>query len=274
MPFPQPNIGPFLTFLEQCDLSRPACSRCRRQGLRCVYLVPQQGQVFINRSVANPFVRAVDIVSNTDRTKPSKNSEVTPSLTRHHESLKYSVPKSPDPESMHRMQLLSKFIEIYHPKVAQGPTRTGQTPASWVHVLPDITLTNSAYNKSLAALCLEQLGIWNHDLVLGNEGSQLYGSALGELRKTIGAIGGRKLGTPEATLASIVILTTYEVSIVAARIRTESNLSYCSSSRVRRGRILGGCMLRVVLTLYSFLDQASANLLWAVSSSRKYESSA
>ena len=118
------------------------------------------------------------------------------------------------------MQLLSKFIEIYFPKPAegsqgpQGPIRASQTPASWVHILPDITLTNPAYNTSVAALCLEQLGIWNHDPVLEKEGSRLYGSALGELRKTIGSISSRKLVAPEATLASIVVLSTYEVSSV------------------------------------------------------------
>ena len=159
------------------------------------------------------------------------------------------------------MQLLSKFIEIYHPNAGQGPTRAGETPASWVDVLPGITLTNSAYNTSLAALCVAQLGIWNHDVVLENESSQLYGSALGELRKMIGTIGSRKLGTPEATLASIVILSTYEVSIAVARIGTESNMNYYSNSRIDQSRILGGCTFGVVLTFYSFLDQASVKLL-------------
>jgi hypothetical protein len=174
--------------------------------------------------VTNPFVKAVNILSNADKTKLLENSDpkpVIPSRAHHNESLEHSIPKSPDPEPLHRMQLLSKFIEIYFPEPAEGPTRVGQTPASWVYVLPDITLTNSAYNTSLAALCVAQLGIWNDDPVLGKESSQLYGSALGRLRKTIGSIGCRKLVAPEATLASIVILSTYEVSFVTASIRTE-----------------------------------------------------
>jgi hypothetical protein len=116
------------------------------------------------------------------------------------------------------MQLLSTFIEIYFPNSTQGGSKVGQTPASWAYVLPDIKLTNSAYNTSLAALCLVQLIIWNHDPVLRK--FQLYGCALGELRKTIGSIECRKLA-PEATLASIVILPTYEVSFVMVRITTE-----------------------------------------------------
>lgn len=108
------------------------------------------------------------------------------------------------------VQLLSNFMGVYHPEEAHGPT----TPASWVHMLPDITLTDSAYNTSLAALCVEQLGSWNHDPVLVRESSRLYGSALGELRKTIG---GRKLAAPDATLANVVLLSTYEVSLVAAK---------------------------------------------------------
>jgi hypothetical protein len=222
MLFSQQNNAPFLTFLIQCDLSRPACSRCRRSGFRCEYLTLQHGHVFINRNVANPFVKAVDIFSSADKTKLPENSDPKPAtpLARHSGSPENSIPKCPDPGQVHRMQLLSKFIEIYFPIATQGsqglqgPTRASQTPASWAHILPDITLTNSAYNTSLAALCLEQLGIWNHDPVLGKEGSQLYGSALGELRKTIGSISSRKLVAPEATLASIVILSTYEVSFV------------------------------------------------------------
>lgn len=58
----------------QCDLTRPACSRCRRLGLGCEYLVPQHGKVFVNRSVTNPHVTAVDIFSNADKTKLPENS--------------------------------------------------------------------------------------------------------------------------------------------------------------------------------------------------------
>jgi hypothetical protein len=50
--------------------------------------------------------------------------------------------------------------------------------------------------------------------ILEKESSHLYGSALGELRKTISLIGYRKLVAPEATLASILILSTYEVGFV------------------------------------------------------------
>jgi len=60
----------------------------------------------------------------------------------------------------------------------------------------------------LAALCVAQLGIWHHDPVLEKESSQLYGSAVGELRKTIGC---QKLLAPVATLAGTVILATYEL---------------------------------------------------------------
>lgn len=213
--------------------------------------------------MTNPFVNAVDVFSNADRTKLPENSDPKPAApcrSRHNESLEHSILKYPDPGSEYRMQLLSKFIEIYLPEEAHNPTRAGQSSASWVHILPDITLTNSAYNTSLVALCVAQLAIWNHDHILQKESSQLYSSALGELRKTIGALGRRKLVAPEATLASIMILSLYEVSVVASRIRTESNLSHCSSFQDRRGRILGGYTFKVVLTFYRFLGQTSVKL--------------
>jgi len=76
--------------------------------------------------------------------------------------------------------------------------------------LPDLTMTNSAYTMSVAALCVGHVGTCNHDPVLIMESRQLYGSALGELRKTISR---RKMVAPEATLASIIMLSTYEVCL-------------------------------------------------------------
>lgn len=140
--------------------------------------------------------------------------QATVSYASHFETLKHSIPNSPDPDPVYMVQLLSNFMGVYHPEAAQDPKRAGQTPASWVHLLPDITLTDSAYNASLAALCVEQLGSWNHDPVLVRDSSRLYGSALRELRKTIG---GRNLAAPDATLANVVLLSTYEVSLVAPK---------------------------------------------------------
>jgi len=85
----------------------------------------------------------------------------------------------------------------------------GQSPATWVHQLPDLATTNNAYNISITALSLSQIGIWNKDLPLMKEGQRLYGSALAALRD---AISSRKIVAPEATLATIIILSTYEVS--------------------------------------------------------------
>jgi hypothetical protein len=218
------------------------CSTCGRLGLRCEYLVLRPGQLFINRSVANPLVKAVDVLSNADKTKVPENlgpRQATLSRAQYIEMPKISSMQSLDLAPVYRMQLFTKFIEVYLPKTAQGPTRACQTPASWVYILPDITQTNSAYNTSLTALCIAQLGIWNNDTVMIKESSRFYGSALGELRKTVSC---RKPLAPEATMASIVILSTYEVSLVATvlRIVRLSDLSYCRFSVVRRDRILGG----------------------------------
>jgi hypothetical protein len=158
-----------------------------------------------------PFIKAIDVVSNADnKNLPEPGQRTCPRVHRY-ERVKDPVPKSPSLDPVYRTQLLSAFIGVYLPEAAQGPTIPGQTPASWVHILPDLTPTNPAYNTSLAALCVAQLGTWNHDLALMKESLRLYGTALGELRKTISS---RKLVAPEATLACIVILSTYEVSLI------------------------------------------------------------
>lgn len=182
----------------------------------CEYVATQLGQVFINSSLLNPSLKAIDILSNADKMRPlgiSNTKLGTPSSAHENERLGLSIPTSPDPGPAHLAQMLSRFIDIYFPVATHNSLRDGQTPASWAHVLPDITPTNSAYNISLAALCLTQIGIWNHDPVVRKEGSRLYSFALRELRRTIGSIGSRNFMAPEATLASIVILSTYEVSL-------------------------------------------------------------
>jgi hypothetical protein len=109
-------------------------------------------------------------------------------------------------------QALSTFLSLYLPEEARGRTKPYQTPASWVHVLASLPLENPVYNKSLAALCVAQIGRCNHDVALFRESIGLYTSALGELRRTIQR--GRPK-SPEATLASIVILSIYEVCHLA-----------------------------------------------------------
>jgi hypothetical protein len=55
---------PRLLITGQCDLSRPACSRCKRLSLSCEYPDLQRGQIFVNRNLKNPRLKAVDVLSN------------------------------------------------------------------------------------------------------------------------------------------------------------------------------------------------------------------
>lgn len=131
----------------------------------------------------------------------------------HHRNEVLSVPRPLKSDALNRVQLISTFMGLYLPATTNSIRANGQDPATWVHILPEITTTNSAYNRSIAALCLRQVGVWKNDPTLLLESHRLYGSALEALRTTIG---GSKLVAPEATLASIVILSTYEVSSCSA----------------------------------------------------------
>ena len=200
---------------------QPACSRCKQLGLACEYVKTQRGQVFINRSAASPFVKAIDILSNAGRiTLPDTNektgtehveAQVQAAIELARDRYETSIPNSPDQGPMDRMQQFSTFIGLYLPRVAQGPAIPGRSPVSWVHTLPSLAITNHAYTISIKALCAAHIGAWNCNHALVMESHRLYGSALRELRNTLAS---RKLVAPEATLASIIILSTYEVSRV------------------------------------------------------------
>lgn len=163
------------------------------------------------------MVKAIDILSNgEDEHLPKTKEKARPKqgnagCERHHrQNQDISIPGQPSSEAVDRVQLLSTFIDLYLPKTSQSPTGLGPSPATWVHILPNLVSTNDVYNTSMKALCLSQLGVWNRNLALVKESQRLYGSALRELRAAISRPGTE---ASEATLATIVILSTYEVSL-------------------------------------------------------------
>jgi hypothetical protein len=170
--------------------------------------------------VEKPFINAPDVLSNTLK-KTHPEAVAGPSLaglpsTTHRRPEgreKITVLNVLNPYKEYMTQALSTFIGLYLPEEARGRIKSDQTPASWVHILPSLMLQNSAYNMSLAALCVAQIGGCNHDVALFKESIRLYTSALENLRKIIQR---GRLEAPEATLASIVILSTYEVSHITA----------------------------------------------------------
>ena len=191
--------------------------RCQQLRLRCKYSLLQKGDVFLNRTVASPFIPILDASSVANNganweiaTKP-RQTHGKSSLQICEVMRKEGLPKSPNPAPQYRMQLLSNFISLYLPKDSQQTPVPGRTPATWVHLLAHSTLQSSAYSTSLAALCAGQFGTWNRDEAMLNESVRLYASALRELRSNI--MNGRVKQDSEATLASIIILSTYEVGL-------------------------------------------------------------
>lgn len=212
-----------LLITAQCDLSRPDCSRCKRLGLSCKYPDLQRGQIFVNRNLNNPRVKAVDILS-TASTGTKKNANnlgnaystsLMTAIKRSHDKQNNSVPHPISSEDVDRIQLLSTFVDLHLPK-AQGPILRpdAQSPATWINCLGDLASNSNTFDTSLKALCLAQIGLWHHDLGLMKESRRLYGSALRGLRD---AVSHQKLEFPKATLATIIILSTYEVSLSNSR---------------------------------------------------------
>lgn len=212
-------------------------------NLSCEYPDLQRGQIFVNRNLKNPGVKALDILSTkTSEKKKVKTPEniypisVVTIFGEYPEKQNVSIPPSPDPGTLNRIQLLSTFIDLYLPKT-QGPAAPGQSPATWINCLGNIATSNNTFDISLKALCSTQLGLWHRDSALVKESHRLYGSALRGLREEISH---RKLDVPKATLATIIILSTYEVrSPVFAAGLTQSDEMDSYSPGHRRG-VRGG----------------------------------
>ena len=195
-------------------------------SLSCEYPDLQRGQIFVNRNLKNPRVKAVDILSTStsDRKKHKtpKNLHSLSIVTASRKCLekqKFSIPPFPNPETLNRIQLLSTFVDLHLPKM-QGPAIPGQSPSSWINCLGNLATNNNTFDVSLKALCLTQIGLWHHDSALVKESHRLYGSALRGLREAVSC---RKLEAPKATLATIIILSTYEVRVSCICCRFHSN---------------------------------------------------
>jgi hypothetical protein len=210
---------PPLSFLivGQCDLLHPACSRCKRLNLTCEYPDLQQGQIFINRSLENPEMKTIDVLSNTTRERKMKHkaqqitnhTRVTSAPESCYGIWSNAIPQTLSSEAVNRMPLLSSFFDVYLPKVNVA-TICGQTQATWINPLHSVNNTNKFYDWSLKALCMAQIGLWNEKPDLVKDSHSLYGSALRGLRE---ALSHPKLEAPEATLATTLLLSTYEVSL-------------------------------------------------------------
>ena len=193
----------------------PACSRCTRLNLTCEYPDLQRGQIFVNRNFENPQVKAIDILSNTTTENKPKTQQkgnymrVTTASESFYGIWNNAIPQTLSSEAVNRMPLLSSFFEVHLPK-GNVPTIHGQSPASWINPLHSINSTNKFYDLSLKAVCMTQIGLWNHEPALVKDSHRLYGSALRGLRE---ALSHRKLVAPEPTLATILLLSTYEVSL-------------------------------------------------------------
>jgi hypothetical protein len=198
--------------MSQCDLSRPKCSRCGRLNLHCEYTLLQKGDIFVHRTTQNPLKNTFDT---SLKASGIRHREVVAFPGTHGKALlggldgrlMVSMPKCPNPVPAHLVQLFSSFIGLYLPKENQNPTVPGRTPASWVEVVAGFELNHPVFNSSLAALCTAHLGTWKKDDPLLNESIILYASALQKLRVSLK----ERIVNPKAILASIIMLSTYEV---------------------------------------------------------------
>ena len=173
--------------------------------------------MFINRTMASPFSQVLDSTSMINDTLGIRKSHSTRSEVSNlvwGESHSASLRLSPNAAPEYMMQLLCSFRSLYLPAGGQPSPISGRTPASWIELLASSTLGGLTYNTSLTALCTAQLGMLNKDQVALNESVRIYALALRELRSSI------KAGVqedPEAVLASIAMLSTYEVGVLANR---------------------------------------------------------
>ncbi|PMD12332.1 hypothetical protein NA56DRAFT_756693 [Hyaloscypha hepaticicola] len=199
----------------KCDLLHPACSRCKRLNLSCEYPDLQRGQIFINRNIENPETKTIDVLSNTSterRTKPktqqiTNHTHVTSAPASFYGIWNNAIPQTLSEEAVNRLPLLSSFLDVYLPKVNVA-TICGQTQASWINPLHSVNNTNKFYDWSLKALCMAQIGLWNEKPDLVKDSHRLYGWALRGLRE---ALSHPKSEAPEATLATTLLLSTYEL---------------------------------------------------------------
>jgi len=197
--YPKDSTMKPITNSSQCDLTRPKCVRCSKAGISCRGY--EQSTLWVHRTQACPNVSALSVVRET-------KSQVSMSWLGLLQRMRTQLDSSYDVETF-RQQALSIADGIYFPLSKAGNSEGDSTPSSWFRAVCQMQASSEALDHSLLAFCAIQIRLYGDKRISYDETVELYNQAIS---KVIGILNSPSIGNSDQSLASIVILSTCEVS--------------------------------------------------------------
>ncbi|KAF2015382.1 hypothetical protein BU24DRAFT_176721 [Aaosphaeria arxii CBS 175.79] len=221
----------------RCDEGKPECKTCLKRGTKCPGYRPTQS--FVLHAFDEKSARPELIKEDENRYKYSNHAPAAQKLDQSgnrpilptppssaHSPSRYSssdsgdrtrrsqanlanapLPQQVSPVAIERVQHIGTFLELYMP---QPKNEVFTPPTSLMFALPNIPAAKKVFSCALDALSAAQLTVSYKNYPLINRARSLYGTALGQMMKTI-----MQPGSPhdDYTLLATYLLTLYEVFV-------------------------------------------------------------
>jgi hypothetical protein len=197
-----------LLILEKCDLEKPYCARCTRNGRACGGY--ERPRIFVHR-FQNP--------SSPGQTMPSPNAPSSHRWTFYVPPLSDSPPLhvSPDSTVHEQRQFISCFINDFCPVLDTSLKECERLHHYWIYVLPRIHGTIDLLDRSILTLSAAFLGRNSNDVQLRKRSMVMYGHAIRDLGKVMSA---PDFYPSDMVLATIQCLGMSEVSRIDTPLST------------------------------------------------------
>jgi hypothetical protein len=197
-----------LLTLEKCDLEKPYCARCTRNGRACAGY--ERPRIFIHRS-QKP--------SSPGQIIPSPNVHSTQRWTFYVPPLRDSPPlhRSPDSTVHEQRQFIACFINGFCPVLDTSLKECDRLHHYWVYTLPHIHGTVDLLDRSILTLSAAFLGRNSNDVRLRKRSMVMYGHAIRDLAKVMSA---PDFYPSDMVLATIHCLGMSEVSRIDTPVST------------------------------------------------------
>ena len=197
----------------KCDEQKPQCRRCIDYGMECPGYRPS----------AEKDLHFVDETKSVARKSGNEVFQQQPTnehvIRKYHwRNQSYAPTKSYGPSDInknhvHRVQLLSTFLDLYLPK---RNDKTLTSNFSYIASLPQIDLSSPLLQVSIDCLCLAELGSLYQDERCQREAQARYVRALPMLSNELARPPSKRMRS-EHILAAITILALCELFGVIAR---------------------------------------------------------
>ena len=184
----------------QCNLERPSCAQCKKAGLKCAGYDTQR--VFV---VSTPSSRRIGYTVSASPAQPDSWQRGTPNRGSSPSIDDYQLLARPEQER----RCIEIFWEAYFPSGRPLPTVVSRSyTCGWTETARTLYREDDSLRYAMWANCLFTTGRRTGTTWMMEDAFKLYGAALYNLRRSLGASAGVRR---DSLIATVKLLSLFEV---------------------------------------------------------------